>query len=264
VEAQSLVELSGVAVSRRNPGILWVHQDADDGPFLFALDVNGVVLTTVYLDGAEAVDWEDIAVGPCPQGLVPAPDTEHCIFVGDIGDNEANRDDTAVLITAEPDLSAEPPPPSLIVPFAHHPFRYPDGPRDAEGLAVTPASVPVVVGKAEGRAEVFGFPDLSPGQEVELTALGVVDVGPGPASLVTAADLWPTMSSLLLRTRGGMFELPLGEGGFSELDRFDVVLAPSAPEQQGEAAAYDPGNRGIWHLSEGVNPGMFFVPCSDD
>ena len=34
-------ESSGLAASRRNPGLLWTHNDSDDEPYLYCLDLQG-------------------------------------------------------------------------------------------------------------------------------------------------------------------------------------------------------------------------------
>ena len=77
-----LPEASGVAVSRRSPGVLWAINDSGQ-PVLFALDSSGTVKGKVRVAGASVDDWEDIAVGPCPGGS--------CLYVADIGDNHARR-----------------------------------------------------------------------------------------------------------------------------------------------------------------------------
>ena len=69
-------EASGVAVSRRTPGILWSHNDS--GPAsLFAFDTAGNAKGRVELTGVTVDDWEDLAIGQCPEGS--------CLYVADIG-----------------------------------------------------------------------------------------------------------------------------------------------------------------------------------
>ncbi|MCX6622811.1 MAG: hypothetical protein NTY38_17450, partial [Acidobacteria bacterium] len=79
-------ESSGIATSLRNPGIFWTHNDSGDGPYVYAFDKAGGNRGTFHLEGAKAVDWEDMAAGPCPR----APATP-CLYLGDIGDNDRNR-----------------------------------------------------------------------------------------------------------------------------------------------------------------------------
>ena len=72
VEVRAFREASGLAVSRRVPGRLWTLNDSGQ-PVLFALDTRGSVTGQVRLTGADVVDWEAVAVGPCG--------TASCIYV---------------------------------------------------------------------------------------------------------------------------------------------------------------------------------------
>src|SRR4051812_481526 len=77
-------EASGMAISRRIQGRLWVHNDSG-APVVFGVDENGRVVQRVSITGATLRDWEDIAVAPCAGGS--------CLYIADIGDNEAHRRD---------------------------------------------------------------------------------------------------------------------------------------------------------------------------
>ena len=68
----------------RSPGLLWSHDDSGAGPVLFGLRADGRVAARPTVTGAQAVDWEDIAAGP-------APDGRPLLYVGDIGDNASRR-----------------------------------------------------------------------------------------------------------------------------------------------------------------------------
>src|SRR5205085_3619918 len=64
VQNKRLTEISGVAASRRYPGVYWTHNDSGGKPEVFAFTLDGTDLGSYALTGASAVDWEDIAVGP--------------------------------------------------------------------------------------------------------------------------------------------------------------------------------------------------------
>jgi hypothetical protein len=81
VAEHELIELSGLAASRRNPGVLWLHDDGSGHNAVHAISVAGNYLGALTLQGAPSIDWEDIAVGPGPQAGT------HYIYAGDIGDN---------------------------------------------------------------------------------------------------------------------------------------------------------------------------------
>lgn len=143
----ALRETSGLAASRRQPGLFWTHNDSGNGPFVFALRADGRLAGQVEVDGAENVDWEDAASGPCPGG-------GDCLYVADVGDNPAARGDVAIWRIPEPSPGAS---------ISAHPVRlaarYPGGPRDAEALFVLPGGEAYVVTKGDGApTELFRWP----------------------------------------------------------------------------------------------------------
>jgi hypothetical protein len=61
--------------------VLWTHNDSGDTNRLYALNTAGKHLGVYYIAGAQARDWEDLAIGPGPIA------GQHYIYIGDIGDN---------------------------------------------------------------------------------------------------------------------------------------------------------------------------------
>lgn len=151
-----LAESSGVTASRRHPGILWTHNDSGGGAVLFAIDSTGKAVGQVRITDAENVDWEDIALGPCPAG--------DCLYIGDIGDNAEGRDSALIYRVPEPHPDAAS---AAAEPF---PIRYAGGARDAEALFVLPSGDVFIVSK--GRSEpvtVYRYPaPLRAGERVTL------------------------------------------------------------------------------------------------
>ena len=127
---------------------------------LFALDSKGTVTGRVRLTGAKVEDWEAIALGPCPAGS--------CIYVGDIGDNEAERDRITVYRVPEPEDAIASATAEAID------ASYPEGPHDAEALLVTPDGRLYVVTKGEtGAVGLYRYPaDLRPGVVAKLQIVG--------------------------------------------------------------------------------------------
>jgi hypothetical protein len=127
-----LTESSGVAVSRAHPGILWTHNDSGDDPYLYATDLRGRDRGFLLVRGAEAIDWEDMALGPCPlRGT--------CLYLADTGDNLELRPSVTVYAVPEP----EPPTGAgdtlrTTAAPAVLQLRYPDGSHDVEAIYVSP------------------------------------------------------------------------------------------------------------------------------
>ena len=131
----NVTEASGLAASRRNPGVLWTHNDAGSDPRLFALSTNGTLLRTFRVAKAQDGDFEDIAVGPGPRA-----DIDYLYFA-DIGDNDMNRDNVRVYRVPEPAIYsyfAASPSIEMASNDVEIVLEYPDGQHDAEALWVDP------------------------------------------------------------------------------------------------------------------------------
>lgn len=150
-------ETSGLARSGRGSDLFWTHNDAGNGAELFAIDGSGGLAQRVQVTGAAATDWEDIATGACEAG--------NCLYIGDIGDNDGERERITVYRVPEPATGAA----STETAVALH-ARYPDGPRDAESLFRLPSGDLFIVTK--GRSEpvaLYRYPAPDrPGETVTL------------------------------------------------------------------------------------------------
>lgn len=241
----ALTEISGMVVSRRNPDVLWVHQD--ELAVLTAISTTGATLATVTLPAATNVDWEALASGPCGE--------ETCLWIGEIGNNSGTREGLGVYRLIEPAaLDAQ-----ATADFFG--FTYPDGNHNSEAMWMDDQGRPVILTKRydDATTHVYRYPELRDG--VILEAVGVVPSGSaddGFGAAVTAADLWPTGERAIVRTYTGVFELDLSGGDITTAAWTAVV---GAAEPQGEAIAYDAGRRGFWQVSEGTQPPLWFTGC---
>jgi hypothetical protein len=52
-----LPEASGIAISRRYPGVLWSHNDSGHAAMLFALGTNGAIRARIARDSASCDAW---------------------------------------------------------------------------------------------------------------------------------------------------------------------------------------------------------------
>ena len=201
-----LRESSGVAASVRNPGVLWTHNDSGHGPVVYGVEPDGgsrgEVVARLRLRNAPVSDWEDIALGPCPS---PAPNL--CLYVADIGDNFARRASVSLIVFEEPRLNG-PSGEIIDVAWSAATVRYPDGPVDAEGIAVSEAGDLLVVTKEPGgEARVFL---LSRGEFARALAEGPVSlraVGSGMTrwSQGVTAAAWAGGGELVVRTTNEVY-----------------------------------------------------------
>ena len=136
-------EISGLAAARRHPGRFWAHNDSGGGNALHLVDERGALLASVRTPGAANVDWEDMASFEL--------DGKDYLLVADTGDNGGIRTSLVLHVFEEPhDLSR---PATLAWSL---PFRWPDGPRDCEAVAVDAVRGEVLlISKKRVPAELF-------------------------------------------------------------------------------------------------------------
>ncbi len=90
IQTPELDESSGLAASAKNPGTLWINNDSGDSARVFAVAPDGSTQGIYPFEGASAIDWEDIAIGPGPVAKTPY------LYAGDIGDNGSVRPDIVI------------------------------------------------------------------------------------------------------------------------------------------------------------------------
>ncbi|MBI5548076.1 MAG: hypothetical protein HY901_29705 [Deltaproteobacteria bacterium] len=245
-----LAETSGLAMSAAHPGVLFAHNDSGDTAHLFAIDLEGNLLGEFVLPGVTAVDWEDMAIGPCPAGS--------CAFIGDIGDNLQTRTNYAVYRVPLPSVEVGKPVGRMSVTFDRLPFKYPSAAKwNAETLLVHPLTGDLYVLNKVSQGSpstAFKFPQpLTPGVTATLSQVATLPVPKSTDSFLTGGDIHPCGNAMLLRTYNRLYEFHLDpalpfDSIFTTSD-FDAV--PVAVEQQGETVAYQPAGRGYVTVGEG-------------
>ena len=203
-------ESSGVAPSRRTPGLLWTHDDSGEPPYLFATDTTGAVRGTFSVTGARNQDWEDIALGPCGRNA--------CLYLADTGDNSERRSVVVLYRVPEPTLpDRRPKQVRPTAPAQAVTFRYPDGPHDVEAMWVAPNGDVHLVSKGRtGRVRHYRVRAASwtSGRPVTAELLGALPV-PVRSRLdyVTGAALSPDERIVAVRSYASVyFFYGLGNG----------------------------------------------------
>jgi hypothetical protein len=235
VGAGEATELSGLVVSPTQKGVLWAHNDSGDRARLFALRTDGSLIASLDVPGAEAVDWEDLAVGP--------GDT---LLIGDIGDNAAARASVDLWRVREPRLADGA---AVTAPATRVALRYPDGAHDAETLLADPETgeVVVVTKRADGRSGVYAASLDAP----SLRRTGTLRLGLG--GLATGGDVGARVIAIRTYTALYVWRRAAGASIAATLKRAPCVgRAQLAREGQGEALALTRDGRGFYTVPEGA------------
>src|SRR6478736_7859168 len=123
------LEASGLAASRRTPGLLWTHNDSGGEPTLFALGPDGALRGTIQVAGVTNRDWEDVVAFEL--------DGRAWLMAGEIGDNYAKHPQSMLHVLAEPEATRlDPARPLKLAPDYTIHFSYEDGARDCEAVAI--------------------------------------------------------------------------------------------------------------------------------
>ncbi len=249
--APGVSEASGLAFSRRSPGVMWTHNDSGE-PLLLTHTLTGEALGEYTLQGAELRDWEDMALGPGPK-----PDQDY-LYIGDIGDNKEEFASVTVYRVPEPPVDAATTGVKASLGGVEAlEFTYPGGAaHNAETLLVDPVQGDLyIIGKAAGgHSPVFraGAP-LASGALSEVTAL---DFGPG--GLTTGGSVSAAGDWVVVRTyfAARMWHRPSGVPLWQAFAG-SFCVAPLAMEMQGEAIGFAGAGLDYFTTSEGETPPLY-------
>ena len=260
-----LREISGMAASRTHPGTLWVLNDGGNDHALYALSRIGRRQARIEIDGVVNTDWEDLAAFEL--------DGRRYLLIADTGDNGGLRRTLQLHVVEEPARLRD----GRARPAWSIAFRWPDGARDCEAVAVDAAAGEVLlISKKRHPAELFAVP-LRPGAgRVAARRLGTLAgiprasaeqrrADPARARLhgqVTAADISPDGRQLAVLTYDDLvlYRRQPGEPWARAVARAPRVHPlPLIP--QAEALAWSRGGAGLFATGEfGPAPLFYLVP----
>ena len=181
VRDPALPELSGLAASVRQPGHYWAVNDSGNDAVLVALDADLRLTAAVPVADAVNVDWEDLASFE--------HDGRAWLVIADTGDNFALRSEASLIVVPEPG-----PGEARVVPARTIRFRYEDGARDCEAVAVD----------AVGRRVLLADKGQQPAGLFELTLDGPDDAVRVARRIASFPDLVPTAPPRVQTLGGAM------------------------------------------------------------
>jgi len=250
---RNINESSGLARSFLNQGAFWTHNDSGDVPRVFLIDQQGQTLATLLVEGAEAIDWEDMA-------SFRHGDNSY-LLIADVGDNDAEREVCTLYTVAEPKIErTERPPVVRRRPSMTVRFSYEDGPHNCESVAVDPVQEMIYLvtklGRNECKVYTLPFPEAEDAGRMIARSIATLTI-----RRATAMDISSDGSrAVVLRYRHAReYERRAGETWADAFSREGRVLTMPRREQ-GEAICYGPDGKTLYLTSEGVSQPLWEVP----
>jgi hypothetical protein len=226
-----LNEASGVAVSRQFPGRMYHINDSGAAGNFYMTGMDGANTRAVRVAGFDPVDTEALSLGPCPGQGQPS-----CLYIGDIGDNNKRRNSIEIVVVEEVRNFAQP-----VRPRSRMKLRYPDGPHDAESMAVHPNGTIYILTK-ERPARLFRV--NANAAQTELVPVTTLNPDTVPTDMTISDD----GTKLLVLTYTDAFEYTMD---FKQQHKISLNLL-----QQQESVAYLPGSRSFIYTTEQLLPGL--------
>lgn len=242
LSASALNEVSGMVASRENPESFWVHNDSGDDARFFLIDKQANLKATYYLEGIEAIDFEDIAW--------LRMDQKNYLLLADIGDNLSVRTEIKLYLIKEPKAEDS----DSIYHIPSEEIRtivlnYPDKARDAEAIFVDPIDHSIyLISKRDFKSGLY---QVNPFNSAIKNAYVLNKLGEFPFSFVTAADISPDGSEILLKNLLNIYSYKRNpQEPIQRILATNYTSIPYTPEPQGESLSFDLNGKDFYTVSE--------------
>ncbi len=244
---EQINECSGLVVSSLSDHLMWVHNDSGDKSRIYLINDKGNTIAT-YNFGKEVRDCEDIA-------LAYHKNEASDIFIGDIGDNKAERPYIRVFKFKEPDVKITSGKELKIAKVEELKFKYPNGARDAECLMVDTRDQKIyIISKREDSVGVYSAPLNSKAGSI-ITLKKEADLffdAPKVSKWVTGGDISRNGKVVVVKTYINIYYWDRGENEtIPECLKRAYIGLPYKPEGQGEAVGLTRSGRYYYSIPEG-------------
>jgi len=248
INSGSINEASGICASRTHPNVLYTHNDSGGKNRIFAISTTGQLLATIYINGATAHDWEDIACGPCPGG------SGNCIYIADTGGN-AGGDANTIYRIREPGSIHD----QTVQLDSKLKFSWDQ--HDCETVMIDP------------HGEVYVVSKVHPGQHCKLVHLpsrlwgdahhewvpdGVIMKITSNSNNPVGGDISPNGKEVVIKAYGHVYYWSTPDSNYAAHLAEMPVNLPYHQEPQGEAVCWDQKGEGYYTLSEGHNQPLYY------
>jgi hypothetical protein len=188
-----ITESSGIIQSTKDPTVFWTHNDGKRAN-LFAMNRDGKPVSEFVVVNAALHDFEEIST-----------DRKGHIYIGDIGNNDARRNQLAVYEADEPDPKSQM---TMVKVNRGWQLHFPKQPFDCESLFIR-GGYGYVISKVfkDAKAELFRFPLTDQKEPVVLELVAQLRID----SPVTGACLSPDGKKLGIVSKGGAYVYQIGK-----------------------------------------------------
>ena len=182
IASPKITEASGLATSPRSDDFLWLINDSNGTPEIHLCDTNGKAHGSVTIAGVRNTDWEDLAAF--------VHKGESYLLVADTGDNQSKREMVSLFIVREPKLPTAGDSVSGEIPVAWRiDFKFEDGPRDCEAVAVDALQEKIILVSKRTKPPVIYELALRPSGEFHMAKrIGTTQTKASAFSLVPYSD----------------------------------------------------------------------------
>jgi len=251
---RKISESSGLAASRRTPGLFWTHNDSGDKPDIYAFDLRGRDLGTWRIRGAVNRDWEDMASFSLGG--------KGWLLIADAGDNNRKRKTSRLYVVPEPRIDPNRPAPTGQVDVAMTiDFSYDDGCQDCEAVGVDPNSGTILLVSKRGKRTVYELPLPEPKKKAPDKPLTARTIAKLDLGWVVAMDVSPDGLRAVVATYWHATEYARSPGeawsaAFARRGR--RISVPG--RRQGESICFGHDGKTIYLTSEGSPCPLLEVP----
>jgi hypothetical protein len=224
-------EASGLAASRRHPGIVYTFNDSGGSPQVYALGPDCRTRATLTFAGARNRDWEAMALGP------------DGIYVGDIGDNlDGAWPYVTVYRIPEPSRLR-----SQTLRATAYRIKYADGPRNAETMMIDPRT-----GRLYIASKTFGGSLYEGPKKLRTGGFNVMHKVAGAPFYATDGAFSPDGRTFVIR---GYWDAEIYKAPGKKIA--DVAVPG---QKQGEGVTFTADGRSLLFGSEGTDQPLWQVP----
>lgn len=254
VSSKELREISGLVCSDAYSNCLWVHNDKGNDPYLYLLNSAGEIITTLTIGNLELRDWEDIAYH------------DGIIYLGEIGDNDAEYEDKKVYKIVEPVVDTTLREQSTVVTqYDTMVFNFSDSQRDCETLMYDPLSDELVfITKRETKNILYSSPFVSSTAEDNITLDPITTL---PTTYICGGDISRDGTEILIKDYSKIYYWKRSKDqSLAEIMQTTSVDIEYTVEPQGEAIGWSATGDCFYTVSEyddGVTPVVYLYAKRD-